>query len=431
MVAAAHKPVISARSSGSAGGSALGGGVDEGDSPMPESQWKMPDTSLQPPRKQSDTSSRQGNIEAAQAEREPARYAERLHILREINRAILAAESPQAAAQIALQHIQSLVPYLRASVTEFDYQANLAKILAVRTVEQTAISEGRHVSLDNFNVRGKLFAGQPELIEHIDDYAEVIPLSDAMTAEGVDTVALVPLVVRGEVIGSLNLGGGEGVQYTAEQLAIVGETADAVAITIQQSRLLEATRYQQTLADVLRDTTSLLSSTLDLDKVLEHILDHLALVVPHDSANIMLVESGVARVVGQRGYAERGLSQALTEIRYTVANTPNLFQMSQTGKGMLIEKTWSYPGWVMGTETAWIRSYVGVPIRQGGSVIGFLNLDSDKPGFFTPEQGERLQAFADQAAIAIRNAQLYDAEQRRRRISEALAQALGALNSTL
>jgi GAF domain-containing protein len=391
----------------------------------------MFDVPSQPPGKQSDTSSRQASSEAVQAEQEHTRYARRLHILREINRTILAAESSQAAAHVALQRIQSLVPCLRASVTEFDYQANLAKILAVRAAGQTAIGEGRQVSLDSFNVQGKLFAGQPELIEHIDGYADVMPLSDALAAEGVYTVALVPLIVRGEVIGSINIGAEEGFQYTAEHLETVGEIADAVAIAIQQTRLLEATREQQTLAEVLRDTTSLLSSTLDLDKVLEHILDHLARVVPHDSANIMLVESGVARVVGQRGYAERGLSKALTEIRYTVANTPNLFQMSQTGKGMLIEKTWSYPGWIMGDETTWIRSYVGVPIRLGDSVIGFLNLDSDKPGFFTPEHGERLQAFADQAAIAIRNAQLYDAEQRRRRISEALAQALGALNSTL
>jgi GAF domain-containing protein len=385
---------------------------------------------------ESDSTSHQVDIEALEAGQERPAHAQHQHIarlntLREISRVTLAAESSQAVALAALQHIQKLIPCLRASVTEFDYQTGQARVLAVYTVEQTAIGEGRQIALSNFNVLRKLFDGQPELIERLDDYADIMPLSDALAAEGVGAVALLPLIVGGEVIGSLNLGAQEGFHYTREHLEIAGEVADAIAIAIQHSRLLEATREQQILAGVLRDTTALLSSTLDLDKVLEYILDHLALVVPHDSANIMLVESGVARIVGQRGYDKRGLYQALMQVRYTVANTPNLHQMSQTGQGMLIEKTWSYPGWVIGDESAWIRSYAGVPIRLGDSVIGFLNLDSDKPGFFTPENVARLQAFADQAAIAIRNAQLYDAEQRRRRISEALTQALGALNSTL
>jgi GAF domain-containing protein len=392
--------------------------------------------SQQPHGIESDSSSHQIDIGALEAgQTHPAhtqlQHVERLNILREISRATLAAESSQAVALAALQHIQKLIPCLRASVTEFDFHTGQARILAVHAVEQTALGEGRQVALSNFNMLGKLFEGHSELVEPLDDYANIMPLSDALAAEGVDTIALLPLIVGGEVIGSLNLGAQEGFRYTDEHMEIAGEIADAIAIAIQHTRLLEATREQQTLAEVLRDTTALLSSTLDLDKVLEYILDHLALVVPHDSANIMLIESGVARVVGQRGYDERGLYQALEQIRYTVANTPNLHQMVQTGQGMLIEKTWSYPGWVMGDESAWIRSYVGVPIRLGDKVIGFLNLDSDKPGFFTQEHGERLQAFADQAALAIQNAQLYDAEQRRRRISEALTQALGALNSTL
>jgi GAF domain-containing protein len=42
-----------------------------------------------------------------------------------------------------------------------------------------------------------------------------------------------------------------------------------------------------------------------------------------------------------------------------------------------------------------------------GRVIGFLNVSSTTPGFFTPTHAERLRAFADQAAIAWQNAQLY------------------------
>jgi signal transduction histidine kinase len=61
----------------------------------------------------------------------------------------------------------------------------------------------------------------------------------------------------------------------------------------------------------------------------------------------------------------------------------------------------------------WIRSHIGAPIFSKGQLIGFMNLDSTTPGFFTPVHADRLQAFANQAAIAIENARLYDKADRR------------------
>jgi len=49
---------------------------------------------------------------------------------------------------------------------------------------------------------------------------------------------------------------------------------------------------------------------------------------------------------------------------------------------------------------------MGAPIRIRGQVIGFINLDSLTPGFYTPDMMDKLQSFADQAGIAIHNAEL-------------------------
>jgi two-component system nitrate/nitrite sensor histidine kinase NarX len=49
---------------------------------------------------------------------------------------------------------------------------------------------------------------------------------------------------------------------------------------------------------------------------------------------------------------------------------------------------------------------VTAPIRSNGKILGFLSLDSATPGYFTQVHAERLQTFADQAAIAIQNARL-------------------------
>jgi GAF domain-containing protein len=62
-------------------------------------------------------------------------------------------------------------------------------------------------------------------------------------------------------------------------------------------------------------------------------------------------------------------------------------------------------------EHVWIKSYAGAPIRIRDQVIGFLNVNSANPGFFSQADAERLQAFANHAAVAIENARLYDQAQ--------------------
>jgi diguanylate cyclase (GGDEF)-like protein len=63
---------------------------------------------------------------------------------------------------------------------------------------------------------------------------------------------------------------------------------------------------------------------------------------------------------------------------------------------------------VASPETDWVRSYVGVPVCIKGEVAGVMNLDSGQPDYFSLAHAERLKAFADQAAIAIENARLYE-----------------------
>jgi GAF domain-containing protein len=78
----------------------------------------------------------------------------------------------------------------------------------------------------------------------------------------------------------------------------------------------------------------------------------------------------------------------------------------QTGNAVVVEDTFKSPEWIDLPKTRWIRSHLSAPIRIKGQVIGCLNLDSATPGFFSPTHIPRLQAFADQAALALENARL-------------------------
>ncbi len=170
----------------------------------------------------------------------------------------------------------------------------------------------------------------------------------------------------------------------------------------------QAEQEQRRLADALRETAAALIRALDLDTVMSTILENVTRVVPNDASNIMLMEdSDQAYIAYLRGYQPE-TAAALRGIRFPIAGTLNLEHMLVTREPFLASYTDQYSGWVRVPATAWVKSYVAAPILSQDRVIGFLNLDSSTPGFFTPEHAQQLQAFADLASIAIEHAQLYE-----------------------
>lgn len=180
---------------------------------------------------------------------------------------------------------------------------------------------------------------------------------------------------------------------------------------VERKLAQEAEHAQRLLAEALRDTAASLISALGVDAVMNIILENVARVVPHDAANIMLIEDGYARVVYWRDIPDDVL-HLLPTFRLPVDEIPNLHKMVVTHTPYLVSDTAEYPDWVDHPVSAWVRSYVAAPIRSHGRVIGFLNLDSATPGFFNARHAERLQAFADLVSIAIEHAQLYERIQR-------------------
>ena len=183
--------------------------------------------------------------------------------------------------------------------------------------------------------------------------------------------------------------------------------------------------------EALRDTTAALNSTLNLEEVLDRILTNVGRVVPHDAASVMLIEAGISYLIRRVGYTDPVAGLGVRSLRFQVADVPTLREMGESGQPLVIPDTRAYTGWVDRPETRWIRSYVGAPIRAKGQTIGFLNLNSATPGFFTAAHAERLLVFADQTAVAIDNARLYGAERRRVETLAALHETGLALSAQL
>ncbi len=185
------------------------------------------------------------------------------------------------------------------------------------------------------------------------------------------------------------------------QKGVIGVFRDITA----RKQMEQAEREQRILAEALRDSITVLTSTLELKEVMQRILENVGRVVPHESANIMMIEGDSCRIAYMNGYSQAD-QVFLAEQRFPL-QLPNLHIMLATRQPHLVADVRLDSNWLKIPGTEWIKSHMGVPICRQGQVIGFLNLDSSVAGFFTPTHIERLQAFADQAAIAIENAQVY------------------------
>ncbi|HEC33195.1 MAG TPA: GAF domain-containing protein, partial [Chloroflexi bacterium] len=258
-------------------------------------------------------------------------------------------------------------------------------------------------------------AAKPHISDAIvvEDWQQVA-VGDALSAVeplmarfGVRASLTVPILAERERIGGLNLVSLIPRSWPPRETALVEAVGRQLGTAAERLRLFQAERGQRELAEALEAAAAAVSSTLEPDEVLDRILEQVERVVAGDAFNVMLVEDGKARVVRWWGYERLGTEERVAGSAIPVTEYPNLLRMVQRGEPVVVPDTAADRDWVLVGGREWLRSYVGAPIRVRGLTVGFLNVDSAQPGRFGPADGRRLQAFADHAAIAIENAQLY------------------------
>jgi PAS domain S-box-containing protein len=170
-----------------------------------------------------------------------ARYTERLKVLHEIDRAIIAAEEPAAIAQAVLPRLRELLGVPRAIVNLFDWTTGEVEWLAAAGRRRVRVGPGVRYPLALAGDLEALRRGEPQVID-----VDALPADmhvEALLASGVHVYMVVPMVAAGELIGSLSFGGERG-QFSEEQLGIAQEAASQIAIALAQARLHERVRRQ-------------------------------------------------------------------------------------------------------------------------------------------------------------------------------------------
>jgi len=234
----------------------------------------------------------------------------------------------------------------------------------------------------------------------------------------------VPLIVRGETIGSISV---DSDRNEAIDLRLLETIAGQVANAIENARLFEEESQSRELAERLQESAEIVNESLELEVVLPSILDGIARVIDYDSASVQLVEGDSMRVIAVRGLpeAEIGRVRDLASHDYNrrLATNPAPFIYNV----VLGDTSWPGDTHDLGA----VRSNIGIPLVVRDRIIGALTLDSRGVHAYDDRDLNIASAFGRQAAIAIENARLYTSAQHAREAADAANQAKSAFLATM
>jgi PAS domain S-box-containing protein len=187
-----------------------------------------------------------------------AKSTERLSILHEIDRAIIAARPPVEIAEAVLRRLRDLLGVPRAIVNLFDLATGEVEWLAAAGRRRMHLGPGVRFPLALMGDVEALRRGELQVI----DVASLPPSADAeaLLASGVHVYMVVPMIAGGELIGGLSFGGASAT-FPPEQVSIAQEAAAQLAIAIAQARLYERVKGQaEELEQRVRERTRELSA---------------------------------------------------------------------------------------------------------------------------------------------------------------------------
>lgn len=241
----------------------------------------------------------------------------------------------------------------------------------------------------------------------------------------------VPVKIKGQTIGVLDVQSASFNAFGEDDLFILEVLADQVGVTVENARLFSAEQQRRQEAETLRTAALSMITTVDRSRVIEQILIQLRKVVPYDSASVQLLKGQFLEIIGGHGFPNLEDLLGVT-FDLTADNNPNCEVMRRCSTHIVQDAPTVYSEFLNNPHAqADIHSWLGAPLLIGNEPIGMIALDKHEPGFYTQEHARLAEAFAAQAAIAVANSQLFEAEREQRELAEALAQAAAAVTATL
>lgn len=364
-----------------------------------------------------------------EAEREARRQSE---VLREFARIVNTSLSPEKVLQRALTQLRRVLTFDSVSIFLTSYKGQ-PEFVAGAGYDDPAVTT---------QAATDLLKSSPILAQMAEDHQPVLSpdvreLPGWIWVPGAETVRsfmAVPLLRRDRMLGVVMLDSWQEDFFTPGDLQIVETLAQHLAVAVDNARLFEARARQLRLARTLQRVGALHTTSLSPTAVYESLFDLLAQVINYDSVSLQLFhpEEKYLELVAVRGFP----NQQMLQKEMHKLGSAAMVKVADPPYWSVVADTSSDARWKSVAGTEQIRSWIGAALRVKGRLIGVLNVDSNTPGTYNNNMGETVAAFANQAAVAIENAQLYErlrevTEDLTRRVAERTADLQAERDRTL
>lgn len=255
-------------------------------------------------------------------------------------------------------------------------------------------------------------------------------LKNFPNSESSQIEVLFPLKSQQKILGVIGIGSKKnGTAFTQEEYHLLTKLMEKIYSALENAILLQEESRRREVAEILQAVILQITPDIQVERVLDNILLHLATLIEYDSACIFLLQGDQLTAVAARGFSN---TIEVLGKSYSVLDDPLFTQMIQMRRPLLIpvlEPGIPFRGY---GGTNLVRSWIGVPLMARGVVIGCLTLDHYTPNaYYSPEQASIVQTFANHASIVIENSRLMKVEREQRLIAESLREIGAVLDSTL
>jgi sigma-B regulation protein RsbU (phosphoserine phosphatase) len=228
-----------------------------------------------------------------------------------------------------------------------------------------------------------------------------------------------PLIVKNRLIGVIDLESRQPDYFTEEHKRLLMLIASRMAVGIENARLYTRTTRQARTLVLLNEIARELTSILNLDELLKRIAELLSRLIDYQMFSILLLDSTGEKL--QHRFSLRFKENI--HIKHDVPLGKGIVGYAAHHKeAVLVPDVSKDPRYIaLNPET---RSELAVPLIYKDKVIGVLDLEHTRRGFFTDDHKRTVTTLAAQVAIAIENAQLYEQiAQQEQRLERDLAMA--------
>lgn len=269
---------------------------------------------------------------------------------------------------------------------------------------------------------------QPLLIGDID--VDPLPIEPIRGQHSNHAWLGVPLISRSNLIGAVSIQSFQPNAFDDSHKRFLESLVAQSAVALENARLFEAERAARVQAETLRDVAQVVEASLEPKEVVELILRQMKRALTFDSASVLLYKKqGEPDFVSAIGYENPDFVKSQSGKK--LEGSRILTQMRGDLQPIIIPDVPRHPDWIWVPGAEHVRSFIGVPVIIREKMIGALMADSRKPNHFREDDLNTAQVLARHMAVAIENANLFDAERIARERAEALRDAAQVVASTL